>query len=77
MITILTILLIVYFAVGITVYFLTMEKSDALKRTIDGHSPLNSYIWTNKWLWLMIVCLWPIWLLFQDRLPGEEKRGPF
>jgi hypothetical protein len=74
---ILTVLGIIYVVIGLVVYFLTMQKSDSLQQSIASHSPLNTYIYTHKWLWLMIVCLWPIWLVMHDKLPDEPKKGPF
>jgi hypothetical protein len=75
--TILIILGVLYLIVGLIVYFVTMDKSDALRGTIDSHSPVNTFIYTNKWLWLMIVCLWPMWLFVKEKLPDEEKKGLF
>lgn len=75
--TILVILAILYVVVGFVVYLLTMNKSDALQNTTQNYSPLNTYGYTHKWLWLLIVGLWPLWLLIQGKLPDEEKRGPF
>jgi hypothetical protein len=75
--TILVILAIVYIVVGFAIYLLTMDKSDALQDTTANYSPVNTYIYTKKWLWLLIVCLWPIWLLIQEKLPDEPKKGPF
>jgi hypothetical protein len=75
--TILIILGVLYIIIGLIVYFVTMDKSDALRYTIDNHSPVNTFIYTNKWLWLIIVFLWPVWLFIQDKLPDEGKKGPF
>jgi hypothetical protein len=75
--TILVLLGIVYVAVGVVVFFLTMNKSDALQNTIESHSPLNTYIFTHKWFPFAIIFLWPAWLLIQQKLPGEERKGPF
>ncbi len=75
--TLLIILAVTYLIVGFAVYLLTMQKSDALQRTIFSHSPVNTYGYTHKWLWLIIVCLWPIWLFIGEKLPDEEKKGPF
>lgn len=75
--TILTILGVAYVVIGFVIYFLTMDKYDALRSTIDSHSPVNTFIYTNKWLWLLIVLLWPVWLFIQEKLPNEEKKGPF
>jgi amino acid permease len=75
--TILIILAVIYLAVGFVIYLMTMQKSDALQNTIANHSPLNTYGYTHKWLWLLIVCLWPVWLLMQEKLPDEGRKGPF
>ena len=75
--TILIILGIVYLIIGLAIYFLTMEKSDNLRHTVESYSPLNTYVYTNKWLWLLIVFFWPIWLFVQEKLPDEGKKGPF
>ncbi len=75
--TFLIILAVIYLIVGFAVYLLTMQKSDALQRSIFSHSPVNTYIYTHKWLWLVIVGLWPIWLFLSEKLPAEEKKGPF
>jgi hypothetical protein len=75
--TILVVLAIVYVVVGFVIYLLTMNKSDALQNTTANYSPVNTYIYTHKWLWLLIVGLWPLWLLIQGKLPDEPKKGPF
>jgi hypothetical protein len=75
--TILIVLAVIYLVVGLVIYLLTMGKSDALQNTIFSHSPINTYGYTHKWLWLLIVCLWPVWLFMQQKLPDEEKKGPF
>ena len=75
--TILIILAVIYLIVGFVIYLLTMQKSDALQNTIFNHSPVNTYGYTHKWLWLLIVCLWPVCLFMQEKLPDEEKKGPF
>jgi len=75
--TILIILAVIYLVVGLIVYVLTLQKSDAMQNTIFNHSPVNTYGFTHKWLWLLIVCLWPVWLFMQEKLPDEEKKGPF
>ncbi len=75
--TILIILAVIYLVVGFVIYLFTMEKSDALQNTVFNHSPVNTYGFTHKWLWLLIVCLWPVWLFMQEKLPDEEKKGPF
>jgi hypothetical protein len=75
--TILIVLTVVCLVIGLAVYFLTMQKSDSLQESIETHSPVNTYIFTHKWLWLMIVCLWPIWLFMQDRMPDQPRKGPF
>ena len=75
--TILIVLAIIYFVVGFVIYLLTMDKSDALQKTVFSHSPVNTYGYTHKWLWLLIVCLWPIWLFMYGKLPETEKKGPF
>jgi hypothetical protein len=69
--TFLIILAVIYLVVGFIVYILTMQKSDALQNNIDDHSPVNTYIYSHKWLWLMIVCLWPVWLFMCEKLPDE------
>ncbi len=74
---ILIILAIVYAAVGFVIYLVTMGKSDALQRSIESHSPMNTYVYTHKWLWVLIVFLWPVWLLLSEKLPDQEKKGPF
>jgi hypothetical protein len=74
---ILIIIAVIYLVVGFVIYLLTMQKSDAMQNTIFNQSPVNTYGFTHKWLWLLIVCLWPIWLLIQEKLPDEEKKGPF
>jgi hypothetical protein len=75
--TVLIILAIIYIVVGFVIYLLTMQKSDALQNTIFNHSPVNTYGYTHKWLWLLIVFLWPIWLFVHEKLPDEGKKGPF
>jgi hypothetical protein len=75
--TILVILGIIYVVFGVAIFFLTMNKSDALQNTIDSHSPLNTYIFTHKWFTFIIIFLWPVWLLIQDKLPDEKRKGPF
>ncbi len=75
--TILIILAIIYLVVGFVIYLMTMQKSDALQNTIANQSPVNTYGYTHKWLWLLIVCLWPVWLFMQEKLPDEPKKGPF
>ncbi len=75
--TLLIVLAVIYLVVGFVVYLLTMQKSDAMQNTIFNHSPVNTYGFTHEWLWLPIVCLWPIWLFVQEKLPDEEKKGPF
>ena len=75
--TILIVLAVIYLVVGFVVYLLTMQKSDAMQNTIFNYSPLNTFGFTHKWLWLLIVCLWPVWLFMQEKLPDEEKKGPF
>ncbi len=75
--TILIVLLVIYLVIGFVVYLFTMEKSDALQKTVFNYSPLNTFGFTHKWLWLMIIGLWPVWLFMQDKLPDEEKKGPF
>ncbi len=75
--TFLIIIAVIYLIVGLIVYLLTMQKSDAAQNTIFNYSPVNTYGFTHKWLWLLIVCLWPVWLFIQERLPDEEKKGPF
>ena len=75
--TILIILAVIYLVVGLAIYLLTMDKSDALQNTIFNYSPVNTYGYTHKWAWLLIVCLWPIWLFMQGKLPDEAKKGPF
>jgi flagellar basal body-associated protein FliL len=75
--TILIILAVIYLVVGFVIYLLTMQKSDALQTTIANHSPVNTYIYTHKWLWLLIVCFWPVWLFMHEKLPDEAKKGPF
>jgi hypothetical protein len=71
--TILIVLAVVYLIVGFIIYLLTMQKSDALQNTIANHSPVNTYIYTHKWLWLIIVCLWPVWLFMHEK--GRRKEG--
>lgn len=75
--TILIILGVLYVVAGLVVYFLTMGKSDALRYTINNYSPVNTFSYTNKWLWLLIVLLWPVWLFIQEKLPNEGKERPF
>jgi hypothetical protein len=75
--TILIILAVIYLVVGFVIYLFTMQKSDALQNTIFNNSPVNTFGFTHKWLWLLIVCLWPVWLFVQEKLPDEEKKGPF
>ncbi len=75
--TILIILAIIYLVVGFVICLLTMQKSDALQNTVFNLSPVNTYGFTHKWLWVLIVCLWPVWLFMQEKLPDEEKKGPF
>jgi hypothetical protein len=75
--TVLIILAVIYLVVGFVIYLMTMQKSDALQNTIANHSPVNTYSYTHKWLWLLIVCFWPVWLFMQEKLPDEEKKGPF
>jgi hypothetical protein len=75
--TILVILAIIYLVVGFIIYLMTMQKYDALQNTIPNNSPVNTYGYTHKWLWLLIVCFWPIWLFVQEKLPDGEKKGPF
>jgi predicted membrane channel-forming protein YqfA (hemolysin III family) len=75
--TILIILGVVYLVVGFIIYLLTMQESDALQNTIAGHSPVNTYGYTHKWLWLLIICLWPVWLFVSEKLSDEGKKGPF
>ena len=75
--TFMIIIAVIYLVVGFVVYLLTMQKSDALQNTIFNHSPVNTFGYTHKWLWLLIICLWPVWLFIQEKLPDEEKKGPF
>ncbi len=69
--TILIILGVIYLIIGFVIYLLTMNKSDALQNSINDHSPVNTFIYTHKWLWLLIICFWPIWLFVSEKLPEE------
>jgi len=75
--TFLIVLVVIYLVVGFLIYLLTVQKSDALQRTVFNYSPVNTFGATHKWLWLLIIALWPAWLFIQDKLPDEEKKGPF
>ncbi|MEW6347849.1 MAG: hypothetical protein AB1646_02205 [Thermodesulfobacteriota bacterium] len=75
--TILIILGIAYVVVGLIIYIATMQKSDALQSSLESHSPVNTFVYTHKWLWVLIVCLWPVWLLIQEKLPDQGQKGPF
>jgi hypothetical protein len=75
--TMLIVLAVIYLVVGFIIYLFTVDKSDALQNTIFDHSPINTFGYTHKWLWLLIICLWPAWLFMQGKLPDEEKKGPF
>ncbi|MBI5250136.1 MAG: hypothetical protein HY912_11640 [Desulfomonile tiedjei] len=75
--TVIVILAVIYAVIGVAIYFMTMNKSDALIATIESHSPMNTIMYTKKWLWLLIIFGWPVWLLIQEKLPDQEKKGPF
>jgi surface polysaccharide O-acyltransferase-like enzyme len=75
--TFLVVLGVIYVLVGVVVFILTTNKSDALQGTIESHSPLNTYGFTHKWFTFGIIFLWPVWLLIQDKLPDEKRKGPF
>jgi hypothetical protein len=51
--------------------------SGTMQTTIFNNSAVNTYGYTHKWMWLLIMCLWPIWLFMYGKLPEKEKKGPF